>query len=77
MGVSTYDLLQMVADFIEREVTVVRNSIPTSRSLSAALCFVAAGQAFEDLKFTTETEPQTLSETPLFLMYPLWQQTYN
>jgi hypothetical protein len=68
MGVSTYDLLQMAVSFVEREGTVVRNSIPAIRRLSATLRFLATGQTFEDLKFTTVTEPQTLSGTPLFFM---------
>jgi hypothetical protein len=50
-------LLQKFVPFIEREYTVMRNSIPASQRLSATLRFVAAGQAFEDLKFTTAIEP--------------------
>jgi hypothetical protein len=49
MNVSTDDdLLQMVAPFIERGDTVVRNSIPASQRLCATLRFVATRQAFED-----------------------------
>jgi hypothetical protein len=72
MDVSACDLLQMVAAFTEREDTVMRNSIPASQRLPATLRFVAAGQAFEDLKFTAAIEPQTLSETPLPLKCPPW-----
>jgi hypothetical protein len=44
MGVSTYnDLLQMVAPFIEREDTAMRNSIPVSQRLSATLHFLTTG----------------------------------
>jgi hypothetical protein len=71
MDVSTYnDLLQMVAPFIKRDDTVIRNSIPPSQRLSATLRFLATGQALENLKFTTATAPQTLNGTPLFSMCP-------
>jgi hypothetical protein len=60
----------MVAPFREREDNVMRNSIPTSQRLSSTLRFLATGQEFEDLKFTTAVERQTMSETPLFLMRP-------
>jgi hypothetical protein len=39
----------------------MRNSISASQRLSATLRFLATGQAFEDLKFTTAIAPQTLS----------------
>jgi hypothetical protein len=49
MIVSTYnDLLQMAAPLVERDDTVMRNSIPASQRISATLRFLAAGQAFED-----------------------------
>jgi hypothetical protein len=39
----------------------MRNAIPTSQRLSAALRFLVTGQAFEDLKFPNAIAPQTLS----------------
>jgi hypothetical protein len=71
MGVSAYnDLLKMVAPFIEKEDTVMRNAIPASQSLSATLRFLVTGQAFEDLIFTNAAAPQTLGGAPLSLMCP-------
>jgi hypothetical protein len=60
----------MVAPFTERNGTVMRNSILIIQRLSATLCFLPTGQAFEDPKFMTGKAPQKLSETPLFLMCP-------
>jgi hypothetical protein len=54
-------LLQMVASFIEREDTVMRNFVPGSQRFCVTLPFVATGQAFEDLKFATSIPPETLS----------------
>jgi hypothetical protein len=66
MGVSAYnDLLQIVTPFIEKEDTAIRNAIPTSQRLSAAVRFLVTGQAFGDLKFTNAIGPQTLSEIVL------------
>jgi hypothetical protein len=71
MGASPYeDSLQMAVSFIQREDSIRRSSIPASQRLSAALRFLATGQALEDLKVTTTTAAQTLSETLLPLMCP-------
>jgi hypothetical protein len=50
LGVSAYDLLQIGAPFIGKEVTGMRNAITTSQRLSATVCFLATGQVFEDLQ---------------------------
>jgi hypothetical protein len=51
----------MVIPFIEKEDTVMRNSISTSQRLSAILRFLVTGQAFGDVKFIIAIAPQTLS----------------
>jgi hypothetical protein len=62
MGVSNYyDVLQIVVPFIEKEDTAMRNAIPTSQRLSAAVRFLVTGHAFEDLKFTNAIASQILS----------------
>lgn len=43
----------------------MRNAVLTSQKLSATLCFLVIGQAFEDLKLTNTTRPQTLSRIVL------------
>lgn len=39
----------------------MRSSIPANQRPSTTLRHLAAGQSFEDLKFTTAIAPQTLS----------------
>jgi hypothetical protein len=43
---------------------VMGNSIPASQKLSAILCFLATGQALQDLKFASEIAPQTRAKLP-------------
>jgi hypothetical protein len=43
----------------------MKNDIPANQILSATLCLLATGQAFEDLKFVTVIAPQTLSRIVL------------
>jgi hypothetical protein len=68
MGVSIYDLLQTVAPFTEKEDTHVRWQC-SSQKLSARLHFLPTGQSLEDLEFTTEIAPQTLSRIISFFMF--------
>jgi hypothetical protein len=72
MGVSSYGLLHMVAPFVQKDDTVIRNAISASQRLSATLLFLVTRQAFEGL--IAATALQTLSGTHLFLMRPSWRQ---
>lgn len=40
----------------------MRSAIPANQRLSTTLRYLATGQSFEDLKFTTAIAPQTLSK---------------
>jgi hypothetical protein len=51
----------MVNPFIEKEDSVMRNTVLSSQRLSATLRFLGTVQSFEDLKFITARAPQILS----------------
>jgi hypothetical protein len=49
----------MVTPIIQKETKVMREAISTTERLSTTLRFLATGQSFEDLKFSTSIAPQT------------------
>lgn len=61
MDVNAYnELLEMVAPYIEKRDTVMRDAIIPNERLSATLRFLASGQDYEDLKFLTAISSQSL-----------------
>lgn len=56
-----YRLLSMVTPEIEKQDTIMRNSISPHERLVATLRFLATGRNYEDLKFSTIISPQALS----------------
>jgi len=54
------DLLGMVMPLIRKVDTKLRDAISASEWLSSTLRFLATGQLFEDLKFTTAISAQSL-----------------
>ncbi|CAI6358397.1 unnamed protein product [Macrosiphum euphorbiae] len=63
MDHSTFmELLEKVEPYIKKKDTNMRSAIPANQRLSTTLRYLATGQSFEDLKFTTAIAPQTLSK---------------
>jgi len=56
------ELLEKVEPYIKKKDTNMRSAIPANLRLSTTLRYLATGQSFEDLKFTTAIAPQTLSK---------------
>jgi hypothetical protein len=54
------EVLHMVTPLIQKETTVMREAVSTTERLSTTLRFLATGQSFEDLKFSTSIAPQTI-----------------
>ncbi|KAJ8961244.1 hypothetical protein NQ318_008927 [Aromia moschata] len=62
MDEETYlQLLSLVIPLIQKQDTVMRNSITPHERLSATLRFLATGRSYEDLKYSTLISPQALS----------------
>jgi len=55
-------LLRKVGPFIEKQNTVMRDSIPSHVRLIATLRFLATGRSYEDLKFSMRVSPQALRD---------------
>lgn len=55
-------LLRKVGPFIEKQNTVMRDSIPSHVRLIATLRFLATGRSYEDLKFSMRVSPQALGD---------------
>lgn len=55
------ELLRMVRPQIEKQNTPMRDAIPASQRLSITLRYLATGNTFEDLKFTSAISPQSIS----------------
>ncbi len=51
------ELLWMVTPIIEKEETVMRQTISANERLSVTLRYLATGNTFEDLKFVTAISP--------------------
>jgi hypothetical protein len=59
-GSSFDELLKMVTPEIEKRNTTMRDAIPTSQRLSITLRYLATGNTFEGLKFTSAMSPQSI-----------------
>lgn len=55
------ELLQKVKPLIEKKNTVMREAISPYQRLSITLRYLATGNTFEDLKFSSAISPQALS----------------
>lgn len=55
------ELLGMVAPYIAKQDTVMRESISPQERLVATLRFLATGREYEDLKYSAVISPQLLS----------------
>jgi hypothetical protein len=53
------ELLKMITSRIEKKDTTMRDAIPPSQRLSITLRYLATGNTFEDLKFTSAVSPQS------------------
>lgn len=61
MSSNTFDdLLRRLEPYLNKQDTVMRNSIPPNERLVATLRFLATGRSYEDLKFSTGISPQAL-----------------
>jgi hypothetical protein len=54
------ELLQMITPRIEKRNITMRDAIPPSQCLSITLHYLATGNTFEDLKFTSAVSPQPI-----------------
>lgn len=58
---STFDkLLALIEVQIKKQDTCMRDAIPPSQRLSITLRYLATGNSFEDLKFTSAVSPQSI-----------------
>ena len=55
------ELLAMIKPKIEKQNTIMRDAVPASQRLSITLRFLATGNTFEDLKYTSAISPQSIS----------------
>ncbi|CAB3221184.1 unnamed protein product [Arctia plantaginis] len=55
------ELLNMVTPLIQKQDTVMRESISPRERLTVTLRFLATGQSYEDLKFSAVISPQLMS----------------
>lgn len=55
-------LLNMVRNKIEKQTTIMRDSITAEERLTVTLRYLATGNSYEDLKFSTGISPQSLSQ---------------
>lgn len=53
-------LLRLVEPHIKKKNTTMRDAIPPSQRLSITLRYLATGNSFEDLKFTSAISPQAI-----------------
>ena len=54
------ELLRMITPRIEKRNTTMRDAIPPSQRLSITLLYLATGNTFEDLKFTSAISAQSI-----------------
>ncbi|KAG5877868.1 hypothetical protein JTB14_031384 [Gonioctena quinquepunctata] len=59
-GTSYDELLKMVTPIIQKTNTNMRDAISPSQRLSITLQYLATGNTFEDLKFTSAISPQSI-----------------
>ncbi|XP_018407677.1 PREDICTED: uncharacterized protein LOC108783575 [Cyphomyrmex costatus] len=56
------ELLQLVTPYIQKQNTVMRQAISSRDRLSVTLRFLATGNTFQDLSYSTRIAPNTLSQ---------------
>lgn len=56
------ELLQLITLYIQKQDTVMREAISSRDRLSVTLRFLATGNTFQDLSYSTRIAPNTLSE---------------
>lgn len=56
------ELLLLITPYIEKQNTVMREAIPPRERFSATLRYLATGNTFQDLAYTTRIAPNTLSQ---------------
>jgi hypothetical protein len=54
------ELLQLIEPYIKKVDTTMRDAISVSQRLSITLRYLATGNSFEDLKFTSAISPQAI-----------------
>lgn len=59
-GRSFDELLKMITPRIKKRDSILRDAIPPSQRLSITLRYLATGNTFEDLKFTSAISPQSI-----------------
>jgi len=57
-----YELLNLIKPLIEKQNTIMRESISAEERLVATLRFLVTGRSFEDLKFSCEISAQALGK---------------
>jgi hypothetical protein len=61
MDNDTYrSLMELVRNRISKQTTIMRNSISAEERLTATPRYLATGNSYEDLKFSTRISPQSL-----------------
>lgn len=74
-----YELLNMVRPFIEKQNTMMRESISAEERLVATLRFLATGRSFEDMKFSCAISAQALGKIipeTCWAIYKVLRQEY-
>lgn len=56
------ELLNLITPLIQKQNTVMREAIPAKDRLSATLRYIATGNTFQDLSYSTRIAPNTLSQ---------------
>lgn len=63
MDIETFEaLLDLVTPYIKKKDTVMREAITPKARLAVTLRFLATGNSFEDLKFSSAISPQSIGE---------------
>jgi hypothetical protein len=60
VDITSFDELKTVTSRIEKRNTTTRDDIPPIQLLSITLRYLATGNTFEDLKFTSAVSPQSI-----------------
>lgn len=68
-----YELLNLVRPYIEKQNTVMRESISAEERLVATLRFLATGRSYEDLKFSCAISAQALGKIIPEMCWAIYQ----
>ncbi|CAH1378426.1 unnamed protein product [Tenebrio molitor] len=69
-------ILELVRPKITKQNTVMRNAISAEERLTFTLRYLATGNSYEDLKFSTAMSPQSLSAIIPETCWAIAQQVY-